>query len=82
MFARTLKQTLNRFSQNDLRTLDPEAKKKLMALLRGQAGSLERETQALHHELEQVFLVVGASASDEKGIGSDGDLLVSDQSLD
>jgi len=75
LYARSLKQTLNRFSQDDLRTLEPEAKRKLMALLRAQAVSLERETQTLHRELETVFPAVATSAPEEKGIASDGDLL-------
>ncbi|HLA13375.1 MAG TPA: hypothetical protein VJ023_22525 [Pyrinomonadaceae bacterium] len=75
LYARTLKQTLNRFSQDDLRTLDPEAKRKLMTLLRSQAVSLERETQVLHRELEAVFPAVATSAPGEKGIASDNDLL-------
>ena len=46
-----------------------------MALLRAQAVSLERETQALHRELETVFPVVGVSQPGEKGVGSDAELL-------
>jgi DNA-directed RNA polymerase specialized sigma24 family protein len=75
LYARTLKQTLNRFSQDDLRTLDPDAKRKLMALLRSQALSLEREIQALHRELETAFPAVATSGPSGNGIASDGDLL-------
>ena len=54
LYARTLKQTVNRFSPNDLRALTPEGKQKLMALIREQAANLHRELSAMRGELQAV----------------------------
>ncbi|HLA10882.1 MAG TPA: RNA polymerase sigma factor, partial [Pyrinomonadaceae bacterium] len=74
-YARTLKQTLSRFSQDDLRTLDPQARGKLMSLLRAQAVNVERATQALRRDLEAVFPVAAASTGAEKEIATESDLV-------
>ncbi len=54
LYARILKQTLNRFSSDDLRALTPEARQKLMALIREQAGNLQREASTLGNELQPI----------------------------
>jgi hypothetical protein len=74
LYARTLRQTLNRFSPEDLRTLTPEARQKLLALIREQAISLQRETAALSSDLRAVVLEVDSSAVEQFEIASDADL--------
>ena len=76
LYARTLKQTMNRFSPDDLRALTPEARQKLMSLIREQATSLSRELAALSNELQLVVPGVGSSSGSEQlDAQSDADLL-------
>jgi len=71
--AAALKQLLNQFSVEDLRTLSPEARTKLFALIRIHARAFEQETSNLKEELRPIFL---AGSGDAGGQG--GDLEVSD----
>jgi len=75
LYARTLKQTMNRFSSDDLRALTPEVRQKLMALIREQAASLNRELAGLRNEIQAVFPGDASSGSEQLDIQSDADLL-------
>jgi hypothetical protein len=74
LYARTLKQTLNRFSPEDLRTLTPESRQKLLALIREQALSLTHEIAALRGDLRAVVSEVDSSAVEQIEITNDADL--------
>ncbi len=62
-----------RFSLEQLRTLDPEARNKWLGLLRGHALALERELSGLHRDLGP-FLSSGSSLGAGQPINSDQDL--------
>jgi RNA polymerase sigma factor (sigma-70 family) len=53
--AGTLKRLVGQFSQEDLRTMSPEARTKLLALVRSHARSFEQETRSLRQELQPIF---------------------------
>ena len=74
LYARTLRQTVNRFSPDDLRALTPEARQKLLALVREQAASLHRELSALRNEL-QAIVPVTVGSGEQIDIATDADLL-------
>ena len=74
LYARTLKQTVNRFSPDDLRALNPESRQKLMALIHEQATNLHRELSALRNDLQAV-VPGGGPAVEQMEISSDADLL-------
>jgi hypothetical protein len=65
---------VNRFSSDDLRALTPEARQKLMTLIREQAASLYRELSALRTELQAVVPSAN-SAPEQMEVASDTDLL-------
>jgi RNA polymerase sigma factor (sigma-70 family) len=76
LYARTLKQTLNRFSADDLRTLKPDARQNLNSLIREQANSLQHEIVTLRGELQLIVPgVAGDAGFDQMQISSDADLL-------
>jgi hypothetical protein len=74
LYARTLKQTISRFSPDDLRALTPESREKLMTLIRGQAASLQRELVALHSEMQPI-VSSPAGSTEQIEIDTDADLL-------
>jgi RNA polymerase sigma factor (sigma-70 family) len=74
LYARTLKQMINRFSPDDLRALTPEAREKLMTLIRSQAAGLQRELVALRSELRPI-VPSAAGPTEQIEIGTDADLL-------
>ncbi|MGH9881930.1 MAG: hypothetical protein ACRD6N_10875, partial [Pyrinomonadaceae bacterium] len=75
LYARSLKQTMNRFSPDDLRALTPEARQKLMTLIRQQAASLHREISNLRSELQTIVPGSGTSSAPEQmDVSSDADL--------
>src|SRR5258708_9313846 len=53
--AAALKQLLNQFSNEDLRTLSLDAQAKLFSLIRLHARAFEQETSSLHEELRPIF---------------------------
>jgi len=63
MQALALKQIVERFSLDDLRTLSPEARAKWMAMVRERATTFQRASASLRRELEPLF--PGLSASGE-----------------
>jgi len=71
--AAALKQLLNQFSVEDLRTLSPEARTKLFSLIRIHARAFEQETANLDEELRPIF-----SASSGNAGGQGGDFEFSD----
>jgi hypothetical protein len=62
-----------RFSLEQLRTLDPEARSKWLGLLRSHAQALERELSGLHRDLGP-FVSSGSPSGAEESINSDQDL--------
>ncbi len=72
--ARALKQIAGRFSQEELRMLDDEARAKWRAMIIAHARSFQREAEALRRKLEPVFSTsaAGESLSD---ISTDADLV-------
>src|SRR5260370_34057626 len=75
--AAALKQLLNQFSNEDLRTLSSDAQAKLFSLVRLHARPFEQETASLHEELRPIFF---PSAEDAGGQGGDFEISV-DESL-
>jgi hypothetical protein len=72
--ARALKQIAGRFSQEDLRVMDDEARTKWRAMLVAHARSFQREAEALRRKLEPVF--GGSGGSEQFGeVSSDADLV-------
>src|SRR5260370_25698319 len=59
--AWALKGLSQRFSLEDLRTLNPEARAKWLALIRSHAQGLQQETRALRQELEPIFQIGSAA---------------------
>ncbi len=72
--ARALKQIAGRFSQEELRMLDDEARAKWRSMLIAHARSFQREAEALRRKLEPVFS--GSAASESlSDISTDADLV-------
>src|SRR5260370_24549494 len=55
MQALALKQIVERFSLDDLRTLSPESRAKWLAMVRERSSSFQRESTSLRRELEPLF---------------------------
>jgi RNA polymerase sigma factor (sigma-70 family) len=55
MQALALKQIVERFSLNDLRTLSPESRAKWLGMVRERASAFQRESTSLRRELEPLF---------------------------
>ncbi len=73
--ARALRQIAGRFSQEELRTLDDEARAKWRAMILQHARSFQREAGELRRKLERVF---SGSAAVEESVGdikSDAELV-------
>jgi RNA polymerase sigma factor (sigma-70 family) len=77
--AWALKRLAQRFTPEELRTLDAEAKRKWLAMIRDHAEAARRETAALRQELQPVFAPQGApSPGPSEGAGvSEAELLAS-----
>ncbi|HLA10873.1 MAG TPA: hypothetical protein VJ023_09790, partial [Pyrinomonadaceae bacterium] len=71
--AAALKQLLNQFSVEDLRTLSPEARTKLFSLIRIHARAFEQETANLDEDLRPIFSAASGNAG-----GPGGDVEFSD----
>ncbi len=78
--ALALKQIAERFSLEDLRGLDPEARAKWFAMLAQHARALQQETAVLRRDLESVFpsLAAGSTGAD---VASDEALVRAAQQL-
>jgi hypothetical protein len=72
--ASALKRLTDRFSAEELRTLDPEARAKWLGMIREHARAFQNETAALRRELEPVFNV-SAGAGDGIEISDDASLV-------
>ncbi len=78
--AGTLKRLVNRFSPQDLRTLDAEARAKWSAMIQAHAGVIQRETIMLWQELQPVFFPSSSAAlldgaEEEPAITDESDLV-------
>jgi len=72
--ASALKRLTDRFSPDELRTLDPEARTKWLSMIREHARAFQNETALLRRELEPVFS--GSSA-----LGDGPEQIIDDASL-
>jgi hypothetical protein len=73
--AWALKRLAARFSAEDLRNLDPEARAKWLALIKQHAGGLAQQNESMRRELSPVFSVGGAGEGEGIAIKSDDDLV-------
>jgi hypothetical protein len=71
--AGALNRLAQRFSIEQLRTLDPEARDKWLGLLRGHAQALERELSSLRRDLGP-FMASGSGPAEGFSIDTDADL--------
>lgn len=77
MQALALKQIVERFSLNDLRTLSPESRAKWLGMVRERAIAFQRESAGLRRELEPLFpgLASSGESSGEIDLTTDGGLV-------
>jgi len=74
--AWALKRLAGRFSEEDLRSLNPEAREKWLDLIRAHARACEQEVKGLRQELQPVFPTHSADeGSEEAGLANDADLI-------
>ena len=73
--AFALRNLANRFSAEDLRAMDPDAKRKWRSLIRAHAASLAKNAAALRRDLELVFPAAAATGDTPGGIADDGALV-------
>lgn len=74
--AYALKHLVNRFSPNDLSTLDAEARTKWLGLISQHAQVLQRQTQTIREELQPIFFSGSETrAGDAFEIRSDADIV-------
>ena len=76
--ALALKQIVERFSAEDLRTMDDSSRQKWRALIDQHARSIRQETESLRHELQPMFFPNESSAG---SVSSSGDLAQSAKQL-
>ena len=81
--AWALKRLAARFSPEELRALDPEARSKWLALIKQHAQALAQQNESLRHELLPVFPVSGSSDDTGEGIAisNDDDLVLAIERL-
>jgi hypothetical protein len=80
--AWALKRIAGRFSLEDLRTLDPQARERWFALVREHASAIQREDSVLRAELQPIFQATSAGAkTNEFELNSDAALIQSIQLL-
>ncbi len=73
--ARALKMLAERFSPEELQTLDPDAKSKWLLLIKQHAQALQQESAAMRREIGPLFPFASSqSASESAVIKSDADL--------
>jgi len=74
--AWALKRLAGRFSEEDLRSLNPEAREKWLGVIRAHARACEQEVKKLRYELQQIFPTHSAvEESEEAEITNDADLI-------
>jgi hypothetical protein len=74
--AGALKQLAGRFSEEDLRSLSPEAREKWLGVIRAHARACEQEVKRLRQELQPIFLPPSADeGAEEAEISNDADLI-------
>ncbi len=80
--AWALKRIAQRFSLEDLRTLDPQARERWLGLVRAHASAIQREDSMLRAELQPIFQTTSAGAkTGELDLNSDAALIQSIQHL-
>jgi RNA polymerase sigma factor (sigma-70 family) len=79
--AWALKRLAERFSLEDLRSLDPQAKQRWLALVREHANAIKRDDSQLRLELQAIFQAAGVARTGEADLSSDAALLQSIQRL-
>ena len=62
--AWAIKRLAERFSEEELRTLDSEARAKWLAMIRSHAAVIQRETAAIRQELQPIFAPAGPAGSE------------------
>ncbi len=75
LHAWALKRLGARFSADELRSLDPDARGKWLALIRQHAEALARGNEVLRRDLSPVFAVSSAGEGESFAINSDDDLI-------
>jgi len=73
--AWALKRLSGRFSPEELRALQPEAKTKWLGMIRRHAESIRRQSANLRQELGPVFPAEAVESAGEAGVGDGGDLV-------
>jgi hypothetical protein len=73
--ASALKRLTDRFSAEDLRTLDPEARAKWLEMIREHARAFQNETALLRRDLEPVFNGSSANSDGPEQILDDASLI-------
>jgi hypothetical protein len=63
----------NRFTAEQLKTLDPDARAKWLNIIKGYAAAVRRETTALRGDLQPVF--GSMEGGDSESVTSDADLI-------
>ena len=80
--AWALKRIAERFSLEDLRTLDPQARERWLALVREHASAIQREDSMLRAELQPIFQTTSAgSKTSDSDLNGDAALIQSIQHL-
>jgi hypothetical protein len=72
--AKALKTLAQRFSPEELQTLDADAKSKWLLLIKQHAQALQQESAAMRREIGPLFSFASQSASESAVIKSDADL--------
>ncbi len=70
--AGTMKRLAQRFSEEDLRTMSPEARQKWLSVIRSHARAFEQETRAIRQALQPVFFPSGG------GVASSAEIQITD----
>jgi hypothetical protein len=73
--AMALKRLAGRFSSEEQRTMDAEARNEWLALIRSHARTLQQQVAALDHELRPVFPFAAGGGGEDLDIRSDTDLI-------
>ncbi|HKZ77308.1 MAG TPA: sigma-70 family RNA polymerase sigma factor [Pyrinomonadaceae bacterium] len=81
--AGAMRKLVNQFPPDELRTLNPEARAKWLALLRSHAAAFKRDTAILRRDLQPIFFPSSTSGDVQSDlvITSDGELVLAVQRL-
>lgn len=73
--ASAMNRMANRFTAEQLRTMEPEARTKWLTIIKNYAAAVKRETSNLRQELALVFFPGGGIEAAEVSINNDADLI-------